>query len=250
VEEQITKKTKALLIVHLYGQSCEMDLLTKICEEQELKLIEDACQAHGATYNGKKVGTFGDCGVFSFYPTKNMTTGEGGMITTDDEGIAEKASLLREHGSKIKYLHEILGYNYRMTDIAAAIGLVQLKKLDSFNKKRNENAKKLNETIEDVDGLFPPYVQPRTYHVFHQYTIRVDEDFRLSRDQTARRLNDRGIATGVYYPIPIHKQSFYKNKQAGLHVTEKMSGEVLSLPVHPGLLEGDLEKICKIIREL
>jgi perosamine synthetase len=137
-----------------------------------------------------------------------------------------------------------------MTDIAAAIGLVQLKKLDSFNKKRNENAKKINETIEDMAGLVPPYVQPRTYHVFHQYTVRVDEDFRLSRDQTAGRLNERGIATGVYYPIPIHKQSFYKNKPVNLHVTEKMSGEVLSLPVHPGLKEDDLEKICKSFREL
>ncbi|MFQ5800150.1 MAG: DegT/DnrJ/EryC1/StrS family aminotransferase [Candidatus Hydrothermarchaeales archaeon] len=250
VQERITKKTKAVLAVHLYGQSCEMDALLEICRDNGLKLIEDACQAHGATYKGKKVGGFGDAGVFSFYPTKNMTTGEGGMITTDNPEVAEKARLLREHGSKVRYHHEVLGYNYRMTDIAAAIGLVQLKKLDTFNMKRIENAKKLTEAVEGLHGLTPPYVMPEVEHVFHQYTIKVTKDFHIARDEVAKRLNEKGVGTVIYYPIPIHKQPLYQGKQNNINAAEAMAGEVLSLPVHHGLSNEDLEHVCKSILEL
>jgi dTDP-4-amino-4,6-dideoxygalactose transaminase len=250
VEEKVTKKTKAVLIVHLYGQPCEMDELTKICKDRGLKLIEDACQAHGATYKGKKAGGFGECGVFSFYPTKNMTTGEGGMITTDNPEIAKKARLQREHGSKSKYHHETLGYNYRMTDIAAAIGLAQLRKLDTFNQKRSENATRLTETLEEIDGLVQPHVVPDVQHVFHQYTIRVTKDFHMTRDEVAKRLNERGVATGIYYPIPIHKQPLYSVAQNDLKITEAMADEVLSLPVHPGLSNEELEHISECIRGL
>ncbi len=244
IEEKITKRTKAFLVVHLYGQSCSIDAIKEICEDHDLKLIEDACQAHGAEYRGRKVGSFGDCAVFSFYSTKNMTTGEGGMITTDDARIAEKARLLREHGSKLRY-HDVLGYNYRMTDIAAAIGIEQLKKLDAMNHKRISNAKLLTRGIEKITGLETPYISPHAKHVFHQYTIRVREEYGISRDALVERLNKNGIGTLVYYPLPIHKQKLYKKLgyRDKLPMAEEAAKEVLSLPVHAGVSETEIRHI-------
>jgi dTDP-4-amino-4,6-dideoxygalactose transaminase len=250
IKEQITDKTKAVLVVHLYGQPCEMDTISKLCSDHGLKLVEDACQAHGALYNDRKAGSLGDCGVFSFYPTKNMTTGEGGMLTTNNQEIAERARLLREHGSKVRYHHDVLGYNYRMTDIAAAIGLVQLKKLNDFNNARIKNAERITNVLKDVKGIEAPYVKPGILHVFHQYTVRITKDFHLSRDETTRRLNEMGIGTGIYYPVPIHKQPFYKVQSSGLEVSEAASKEVLSLPVHPGLSDADVEHIGSSVLEL
>jgi dTDP-4-amino-4,6-dideoxygalactose transaminase len=250
IKEKITDRTKAVIVVHLYGHPCEMEPIIKICRDKNIKLIEDACQAHGATLSNKKVGGVGSCGVFSFYPTKNMTTGEGGMLTTNKPEIAENARLLRNHGSKTKYHHDVLGFNYRMTDIAAAIGLVQIKKLDGFNNKRVENAKKISHKLNNINGLITPYVKPDVTHVFNQYTIRITDDFQISRDKLVKKLYKKGIDTGVYYPIPIHKQPFYKNESIGLNKSEVASGEVLSLPVHPGLNEDDLGYICKTIREV
>jgi len=248
IEQKIADKTKALLVVHLFGQPCNMKRIMEICEDYGLILIEDACQAHGAEFGGKKVGSFG-VGCFSFYPTKNMTTGEGGMITTNDEEIAEKARRIRNHGQTKTYIHDILGYNYRMTDLAAAIGLCQLKKLDEFNSKRIKNAQFLTKEIEKVEGLIPPRIMPNVKHVFHQYTIRVTEDFGISRDELKRRLCERGVDARVYYPTPIHKQPLYQ--KLGFHdelpISEKVSNEVLSLPVHPALTKGDLEKIVEAI---
>ncbi len=250
IEERITDKTKAVLIVHLYGQPCDMDAIVGLCREHDISLIEDACQAHGAAYKGKKVGSFGDCGVFSFYPTKNMTTGEGGMITTDDRAIAERTRMLREHGSKERYRHEMLGYNYRMTDLAAAIGIVQLKKLDGFNSKRKKNAARLDETIAQLKGLTPPYVSEEVSHAFNQYTVRVTRKWDMSRDKTASALKEKGIGTGIYYPTPIHKQPYYKGPNDALKVSEEASKEVLSLPVHPGLSADELEYICNTLSGL
>ncbi len=250
VEEKISEKTKALLIVHLYGQPCEMDRLLELSNKNNLRLIEDACQAHGAAYRGQRVGFFGDCGVFSFYPTKNMTTGEGGMVTTNSLEISEKAVLLREHGSKVKYSHEILGYNYRMTDIAAAIGLVQLKKLDIQNAQRRKNAARLTDGVGEINGIEPPYLMPGVEHVFNQYTIRFTEDFHISRDEASKRLLEKEIGTGIYYPVPIHRQPFYRGESSSLGVSEKAADQVLSLPVHPSLSEEDLGYICQAVREL
>jgi len=247
IEEKITKKTKAILPVHLYGHPCDMDEIMKIAGDNKLAVIEDACQAHGATYNNKKVGSFGT-GVFSFYPTKNMTTAEGGMLTTNDEKIAESCRLLRAHGSRARYHHEILGYNYRMTDIAAAIGLCQLKKLDQFNKKRIENANYLTNKIKSIEGIVTPSVKNNCVHVFHQYTVRVKNN---KRDTVIEKLKENNIGFGVYYPVPIHKQDLYtrlgyKDK---LPVAEKISGEVLSLPIHPAVTRNDLDKIVSAISE-
>jgi len=249
IESQITDKTKAVLVVHLYGQSCEMDSISRICKDNDLKLVEDACQAHGAEYRGKRVGGLGDCAVFSFYPTKNMTTSEGGMLTTDNEKIAEKARLLREHGSKIRYHHDVLGYNYRMTDIAAAIGRVQLKKLNGFNSARIRNAGIITDALKDVDGIVAPIPSKGVKHVFHQYTIRVTGDFHLTRDEVVKKLQKSGVGCGIYYPVPIHKQPFYEDA-GGLENSDEAAKEVLSLPVHPGLTAEDVEHICKSLLEL
>ncbi len=248
---KITPRTKAILPVHLYGHPCDMKEIVKLCDEHNLALVEDACQAHGAEHRGKKVGSFG-IGCFSFYPTKNLTTGEGGMITTDDKDIAQKARMIRNHGQKEKYSHEILGYNYRMTDIAAALGVCQLKKLDEFNRKRIENAKLMTQEISKIRGLTPPFVATDVKHVFHQFTIRVTADYEMSRDKLKESLKRRGIGAEVYYPLPIHKQPYYQ--QSGynhcLPSSEKTAMEVLSLPVYPGLTPEELNYIVEAIRSI
>ncbi len=248
--EKITARTKAIIPVHLYGQAADMKKIMEIAGDRDLMVIEDACQAHGATFEGKKVGSFGT-GTFSFYPTKNMTTSEGGMITTEDKNIAERARMIRSHGSKQRYFHEMLGYNLRMTDISAAIGLVQLQKLDDFNKTRISNARYLSIKLNRMTGLRIPDIDKRCGHVFHQYTVRVNSRA-VSRDEVVSFLGRRGIGTGIYYPLPIHKQPFYKELgfNDSLPVSEKASSEVVSLPVHPAVNEPDLNTIYEALREL
>ena len=248
IAEEITPRTKAIMPVHLYGQPCDMKRIMRIAQEHGLVVIEDACQAHGAEYE-KKVGSFGT-GCFSFYPTKNMTTGEGGMITTNDNDIAQKARMIRSHGQRQRYLHEILGYNYRMTDIAAAIGLCQLGKLEEFNSKRIENAKFLTKELGGIKGLIPPSVKSNTRHVFHQYTVRITQDFGISRDELRQKLMDKGVGTEIYYPLPIHKQPLYQNLGYNDHLpnSEKAAKEVLSLPIHPSLTKKDLEYVVDSLR--
>lgn len=247
IEEKITKETRAILPVHLYGQPADMTPIMEIAEDNDLIVIEDAAQAHGATYKRKKVGSFGT-GTFSFYPTKNITTGEGGIMTTDDEKVAKKARMIRDHGSSRKYYHEILGFNFRMTDISAAIGIEQLKKIDEFNKKRRENAEYLTKKIEDLKGIIPPKSYMHREHVFHQYTIRVTKEFG-SRDEVARRLNENGIGTGIYYPIPIHKQPLYLDLGYNdvLSISEGIAKEVVSLPIHPAITKEDLNHIAETL---
>ena len=248
---RITPRTKAIMPVHLYGQPCDMKRIMQIAQDHGLIIVEDACQAHGAEYEGKKAGSFGT-GCFSFYPTKNMTTGEGGMITTNDEDIAQKARMIRTHGQKERYFNEILGYNYRMTDIAAAIGLCQLQRLEDFNNRRISNAKFLTERLSRIKGLIPPQVRPNAKHVFHQYTVRITADFAISRDQLRNKLLDKGIGTEVYYPLPVHKQAFYQRLGYTDHLpsSEKAAAEVLSLPVHPSLTKEDLENIVRAIQDI
>ncbi|MEW5896130.1 MAG: DegT/DnrJ/EryC1/StrS family aminotransferase [Nanoarchaeota archaeon] len=201
------------------------------------------CQAHGAEFQGKKVGSFGT-GCFSFYPTKNMTTGEGGMITTNDDKVAAKIRKIINHGSEKKYFHDFLGYNYRMTDIAAAIGLEQLKKLNSFNEERKRNARFLNEKLGLIKGLILPEISGG--NVFHQYTVRITPEFRKTREELINFLSEKGVNNSVFYPLPVHKQRAYKRyNKHGFPVAEKLAKEVLSLPVHPSLTEEDLNLIVK-----
>ena len=241
IEEQITDKTKAIVPVHLYGQPADMDGILEIAQKYNLKVIEDAAQAHGAVYKGKKIGSIGDFGCFSFYPTKNMTTGEGGMVTTNDEEYAEKAGMVRAHGESKRYEQSLLGYNYRMTDIAASIGLVQLKHIDEFNKIRNENAKYLSEGLADVEGITTPVVADNVTHVFHQYTIRVSKD----RDTFQKFLTDNQIGTGIHYPIVLYKQPYYQalSITGNCPLAEEAASQVISIPVHPSLTTEELDTI-------
>lgn len=246
IEEKVTKKTKAIMPVHLYGQMAEMDKIMEIAKRHNLTVIEDACQAHGAEFKGRRSGSIGDCGVFSFYPTKNMTTGEGGGITTNSDEVAEKLRVLRNQGQTRRYWSEVVGYNYRMTDISAAIGIEQFKKLETFNSKRIQNAKYLTSKLTGV--VETPVVLDGYRHVFHQYTIRVPK-----RDEFVKHMEEKGIQTSTFYPIPIHQQVPYKKLGLGnspLPETERASKEVVSLPVHPGLTETDLEEIVKAVKEV
>ncbi len=248
IEEAITDKTKAILPVHLYGQPADMDPICKIAKDHDLKVIEDAAQAHGAVYKGHKVGSIGDMACFSFYPTKNITTSEGGMITTDEDAFDKDARALRAHGESERYEHVILGYNFRMTDIAAAIGVVQLRRLEEFNEKRIENAEYLTEHINTIEGIEPPYVAENVRHVFHQYTIRVKNG---KRDELREFLNDEGIGTGIHYPKPIYKQKLYEDLgyTADCPEAEKAAAEVLSIPVNPALSAEDLGKIVSVLED-
>jgi len=253
VLERITDRTKAILVVHLYGQPADMKAFKEIAEDHRLYLIEDCAQAHGAEYNGQKVGTFGDIAAFSFYPTKNMTTGEGGMVITNDDELAERARLIRSHGQKERYYHVTLGYNLRMTNIAGALGRVQLGKLEEWNEMRRRNAEKLTKGISKIAGLTPPYVAPNVRHVYHQYTIMVDEEFPLSRDELAQKLRERGIGIGIYYPLPLHHQPLFQEisyeKDCCPNAIEA-SRRVLSLPVHPAVNEDDVEYIVQALKEI
>lgn len=243
--ERITPKTKAVVGVHLYGQPFDLRAVQQICDDKNLMLIEDCAQAHGAEFDGKKVGGFG-MGCFSFYPTKNMTTGEGGMITTNDDALAAKLRLLRNHGDTGKYNHVMLGYNYRMMNLQAAIGLVQLKRLEEFTASRIENARFLNDNIR-IDGLTRPYKSANVRHVYHQYVVRVEDDFPASRETLMEYLQSKGIGSAVHYPKPIYEQPLYRElgySKERCPVSEDVSSRVLSLPVHPSLKSEDVEYIA------
>lgn len=246
IKKLITPKTKAIMPVHLYGQPADMKPIMEIAEKHDLRIIGDACQAHGAKYNHKMIGSFGDLECFSFYPTKNMTTGEGGMITTNNDELAELLFSIRNHGrekTKWGYEHGRLGYNYRMTDVAAAIGLEQLKKLPGFNKKRKENAKYFDEKLKNIKGIETPFVIERAEPVYHQYTIRCE-----NRDKTINKLKENQIGFGIYYPKPLHQfKHLSKYAHKDLKNSEELCEIVLSLPVHPALSKQDLEKIVKTL---
>jgi len=245
IEPAITQNTRAIMPIHLFGLSCDMGPIVEIAEMYGLSIIEDACQSHGASYGGRKVGSFGT-GVFSLYPTKNITSAEGGMITTDDEGIAERCRMIRQHGMRTRYLHEQLGYNYRMSDLHAAIGLEQLKKLAGFNRARQENARYLSANLV---GVVTPFVPDGRQHVFHQYTIRVPD---RKRDTLRAHLFDNEIGCEVYYPRPVHKQPIYQTDQVSSQSfpnSETAASKVLSLPVHPGLSKTDLETIVRMVND-
>jgi perosamine synthetase len=253
VAEKITAKTKALIPVHLFGQPAKIDALKEIAEDKGIALVEDAAQAHGAEYKGQKAGSIGDMGCFSFYATKNMTVGEGGMITTNDLKLAKKARLLRNHGQSQKYHHDTLGYNYRMTEFCAAIGSVQLEKLDGFNEKRRENAKLLSNGIRKLHGLTVPYVMKNVKQVFHQYVVRVEDTYPRSRDALADHLTEKGVGVAVHYPIPINRQPLYLKLGYGGTMcpnTEEACRRVLSLPVHPLVDREDIEYMLAVLEEI
>ena len=243
IEAAITPKTKAIMPVHLFGLTCDMGPIIDVAATHYLIVIEDACQAHGAEYHGRRAGSFGT-GTFSLYPTKNITSAEGGMITTDDEEIAENCRVIRQHGMRRRYYHDELGFNFRMTDVHAAIGLAQLGKLEQFNEARIANATYLSEHLE---GVVTPAVPEGYRHVFHQYTIRVPDG---KRDAMVAHLKEKGVGCGIYYPVPIHQQTFYVDELGyGVQMpkAEQAAEEVISLPVHPALSQSELETIVHAV---
>jgi len=256
VLEKISDRTKAIIGVHLFGHPFDVKAIQEICEDYNLYLIEDCAQAHGAEYEDKKVGKSGIAGCFSFYATKNMTTGEGGMITTDSDEIASLCRLLRSHGESQKYYHTMLGYNYRMTDIQAAIGVAQLRNLDDFNGKRVRHAEYFNEHLK-VSGLTVPYKKKGVKHVYHQYAVTIDEGegFPLSREEFLIYLSDNEIGCAIHYPLPIHKQPLYQqmgytDENVRCPVATALSKKILSLPVHPALTEGELLYITETLNNV
>tara|TARA_B100000902_G_scaffold341024_1_gene344191 strand:+ start:3983 stop:5044 length:1062 start_codon:yes stop_codon:yes gene_type:complete len=239
VEAAITDKTKAIHPVHLYGELADMPSFLEIAEKHKLLLIEDSAQAHCANSWGGNAGSFGKAGWFSFYPTKNMTTSEGGMVTTNDEEFANKCKVIRAHGMSAQYQHTEFGYNYRMTDISAAIGREQLKKLASFNSRRRKIAEMYNSELSDL--VMTP--KNRRGHVFHQYTIRCEK-----RDELRNFLLDRKINTGIYYPSLLFSYPSMNAYQSSCPNAENLIKEVLSLPVHPALSDSDVFEVISSIK--
>lgn len=251
IQDSITARTKAIMPVHLYGHPADMTAIRAIAAEHSLFVVEDAAQAHGARWGGEPVGLLGDAACFSFYPTKNMTSGEGGMILFQDSSHERIARLLRNQGMERRYENEVVGFNLRMTDIHAAIGRVQLRRLPNWNVARAQNAARLTERIE---GPVTPIVLPNATHVFHQYTVKVPEKI---RDQFVELVQQRGVGCGVYYPTPVHRLPSFglcercTTENGGrcdmLPVTDQIASECVSLPVHPGLNEQDINTITEVV---
>jgi UDP-2-acetamido-2-deoxy-ribo-hexuluronate aminotransferase len=245
IETKITDKTKAILPVHLFGQMADMQEISKLAKKYGLKVIEDCAQSFGANLNGKKAGSFGDAGCFSFYPSKNLGGyGDGGIITINDSMIADKVRKLRNHGSRSSYIHEDIGFNSRLDEIQAGVLLVKFKYIDKYNLARRQKAALY--TVLLSDKVRCPVEKKGAYHVFHQYTIRNDK-----RDEIKKRLRDKGISSVVYYPVPLHLQEalrFLGYKKGDFPVAEKSAKEVLSLPIYPEIEEPVIEKIAKIIK--
>jgi dTDP-4-amino-4,6-dideoxygalactose transaminase len=238
VEAAITERTAAIMPVHLYGHPAAMRELEAIAERHGLALFEDAAQAHAASLDGRPVGSFGTMAAFSFYPTKNMSTGEGGMIVTDDPDVERRARLLRNQGMERRYENELVGFNARMTDIGAAIGRVQLRKLAGWTAQRQRNAAYLDANLQ---GVVTPVVADGAVHVYHQYTVRS-----AHRDELEQRLTQAGVGFGVYYPIPTHRLPSF-GLDIELVETERAAVEVLSLPVHPSLTDNDLATVVAAV---
>ncbi|MGO4247057.1 DegT/DnrJ/EryC1/StrS family aminotransferase [Paenarthrobacter sp. RAF54_2] len=243
VESKITDRTAAIMPVHLYGHPFDVDAIGALASKHGVKVFEDAAQAHGAAVNGRKVGTFGDFAMFSLYPTKNMTSGEGGMVSTGLADVERRLRLLRNQGMERQYENELVGFNARMTNIHAAIGRVQLTKVEGWTKTRQENAAFFDANIE---GVITPKVAEGYEHVYHQYTIRITDD----RDGFAKALREEyNVGCGVYYPIPNHRLAPFQTSDE-LPVTEVSAASVLSLPVHPSLSQDDLDRIVTAVNAI
>lgn len=253
IEQAITPHTKAILPVHLYGQPCDYDELASIAKKHNLLVIEDACQAIGATYGGKQAGNLGDFGCFSLYATKNIMCGEGGMITTNNKEYADAMKRFRQHGMSGPYEYAHIGFNYRLTDVLAAIAVEQLKKLDRFTAARQRNAQRLREGLAGVPGAVLPVVAPNRTHVYHQFTVRITGDFPVSRDELIGELKKRDIGSGLFYPKPLYAYEHIAKLgyAPGDHpMVEQTVREALSLPVHPKVTDDDVDTIIAAFKEI
>lgn len=249
-EKKITKQTRAISPVHLFGNPCDREATKSFAAKYGLKIVWDAAQAHGASINGDDIGGWNDVVCYSFYPSKNMFVGEGGITCTNDEELAHKMRFLRTHGQTGKYYHTMMGLNYRMTDVEAAIGREQLKRLDEMLFIRRRNATILNQGLSDINGLKVQKITPGAHHAWHQYCIIIEkEQFGCDRDCLADRLKEKGISTGVHYPRGIHQQPVFENIYGKfiLPNTEYLTENILAIPVHHGLVEDDVHRIVEAV---
>jgi perosamine synthetase len=252
-EGKITERTKAIAPVHLFGNSCQVETIRELAAKYGLKLIWDAAQAHGTTYREMDVGALDDVVCYSFYPSKNMFTGEGGMVTTNNPDLAEKIKFMRTHGQTDKYYHTMLGLNYRMTDVEAAIGLKQLERLDDMLAVRRRNGEIYTEMLSKVEGIVPQLLTSGCQHSYHQFCILVDrERFGMDRDQLAEELKKKNIATGVHYPRGLNRQPIFENLygQLDLPITDTLSERILAIPVHHGLSVDQCRRVANCIAKL
>ncbi|MGH9012882.1 MAG: DegT/DnrJ/EryC1/StrS family aminotransferase [Acidimicrobiia bacterium] len=253
LEANLSDRTRVVMPVHLYGQPAAMDRIAPMAAAHGAVVVEDAAQAHGATIDGRAVGSFG-VGCFSLYATKNVATGEGGVVTTDDGEVADRVRLLRNQGMRDRYAYQIPGHNYRLTDLQAAVGVPQLARLSELTARRRRNAERLSERLGGITGLVTPVTAPGRTHVFHQYTVRVTGEAPLTRDDLVEGLVARGIGTGVYYPAVVFDADCYRRDPRvvveAAPEAEAAAGEVLSLPVHPWLSDDDLDRIVDGVRTL
>lgn len=233
----------AIIAVHLYGLPAQMDELGTIADEYDLAVVEDAAQAHGAMFDGKPVGSLGDVACFSFYPTKNMTTGEGGMVVTDDETVADRTKRFINHGRDGTYDHADVGHNFRLTSLGAALGEPQLDRLSDFVSVRRRNAARYDAALSEQPAITGPIEPPNVQHSYHQYTVRCED-----RSALQSAFENAGIDTGIYYPTPIHEQPAYEDIDASLPVAERAAAEVLSIPVHPSLKRREVDRIAECLR--
>ncbi len=251
IEAAITPKTKAIIPVHLYGQMVDMDPVIKIAEAKGLFVIEDACQAHGARYKGKKAGSIGDAGCFSFYPGKNLGAyGEAGAVVTNNAEATEYMQRFRDHGQQKKYYHSMVGWNGRMDGFQGAVLSVKLKYIDQWNEARRKNAKLYSELLKDVEGIITPQEAEYAEHVYHIYAVRVENQ---NRDDFMAKLADEAVACGIHYPVPLHLQQAYESlgyKDGDFPVAEKCCRQIVSLPMFPELTEEQIEYVAAKIKNI
>lgn len=252
IRNKITEKTKAIIVVHLFGQAANMPAIMEIAAQHNFRVIEDCAQSHLAQINGQTTGTFGDIGTYSFYPTKNMTTSEGGAVVSKHEALIKRAKIMIDQGQSAKYVHTELGFNYRLTNIAAAIGKVQLKYIEEWTATRRKNAELLNTALADIPWIQTPFVPEGYHHVYHQYVIRLTEDAPVTREELMEELQKEGIGCAIHYPQVMYDQPYYR--ELGLvgncPESEKAAAQVLSLPVHPMVSEEEVEYIGQTLRKL
>lgn len=249
----IGPRTKVLMPVHLYGQCADMDALAPLAARHGLHVVEDSAQAHAASIGERRAGSFG-LGCFSFYGTKNVTTGEGGMITTTDDEVAERLRVLRNQGMRQRYVYEMVGHNYRLTDLQAALAIPQLARLEETTAIRRSNAQHLIDGLSDVSGLRLPQQLPGRGHVWHQFTVLITDAAPVDRDEFARRINERGVGCGIYYPNLVFDYDCYRGhpqvKISDVPVAASVTGRAVSLPVHPGLRPEDLDTVVDTVRDV
>ena len=247
-ERRITPRTRAVVPVHLFGNSCDIEAMQALAERHSLKIIWDGAQSHGTRYRGRDIGSFPEAVSYSFYPSKSMTTGEGGMLATSNAELREEWKLLRSHGQTEPYLHTRLGFNYRMTEISAVLGLSQLGQLEGFVRRRRENAAFLSDGLQGLGGVVIPAVAPHAEHAFSQYSILLEGGLAARREEFRGLLQEDGVSTAVYYPKPVHQQPVFSDMEpVRLPVTEDLAARIVSLPIHPGLQKKELVRIVDVV---